>query len=322
MSSGPNGSSPNGSTAVCVLVEGSYFHGMAVLLNSLIRSGFVGELIVGYRGDLPPWLVALHGNGSSASSPVAEHVTLRLVSITSDWHLTNLKAAFMQQIFDEINPDLQVLFYFDADILVNCAWANFERWVRHGVVLVLDMAETYMPAQHAFRREWSAMAERCGRTSRAVNGYVNGGCVGLSRAHIEIVRVWGALMARLHSEGLDMRKIVAPDGMPEYAKMDQDILNAAVMATDVPLSLLGVEAMDIFPSANIMTHYMIFSKPWRRRYIVDALKGFPPSRNEWYFWNLVNNPVQSMTPSELRAARRRLKIARLIGHVRRRGLRE
>ncbi len=94
------------------------------------------------------------------------------------------------------------------------------------------------------------------------------------------------------------------------------------MASDVPLALLGMEAMDIWPPARIMTHYMIFDKPWRRNYIKDAVKGFPPAANEWYFWNLVNNPIHSMPPSELRAARRRLQIARLIGHLRRRGLRE
>lgn len=38
---------------VCMLVEGHYFHGAAALCNSLLRNGFKGEIVVGYRGALP-----------------------------------------------------------------------------------------------------------------------------------------------------------------------------------------------------------------------------------------------------------------------------
>jgi hypothetical protein len=184
------------------------------------------------------------------------------------------------------------------------------------------MSETYMPPQHAFRHEWAAFAGRAGFSCRTATGYVNGGCVGVSRANIRFLRTFARLMRQLEIDGLDMSKIKYSGGTPEFAKMDQDVLNATVMATDVPLAVLGQEAMDIFPSATIMTHYMIHAKPWARNYIKDAFKGFAPDRNEFLFWNLVNNPVQSFTPAELRRKRLLLRIGKLMGHVRKRGLRE
>jgi hypothetical protein len=309
-------------SVVCVLAERTYFHGVAVLLNSLIRHGFAGEMVIGYRGALPPWCAALRGEVDGVPRTVAPGVTVRFVTVETDWHLANVKAAFMQRICDEIRPDLQTLFYFDADVLVRCDWAHFERWATRGVVLVLDMAETYMPAQHVFRREWEALAGRCGLTCRSAAGYANGGCVGVSAGDIGFVRVWLRMMTQLAAEGHDMTKVTVQGGMPEFAKMDQDVLNATVMATDMPLALLGQEAMDIFPSAVVMTHYMIHDKPWLRDYILDAIKGFPPNRNEFIFWDLANNPVQSFTPDELRGKKRRLKIAHLVGHLRRHGVRE
>ncbi len=308
-----------GLSVVCVLAERTYFHGVTVLLNSLIRGGFSGEMVVGYRGTLPPYAAALRGASDGVPLVVAPGVSVRFHTVDTAWHLTNAKASFMQRIFEEICPSLRRLFYFDADLLLRCDWKHFERWAQHGVVLALDMAETYMPPDHVFRREWAALAARCGLTCRPATGYVNGGCVGVPVEQIEFVRVWARLMRQLEADGHDMTKAVAVGGMPEFAKMDQDVLNATVMATDVPLAVLGQEAMDIFPSAAVMTHYMFHTKPWLRDYVKDALKGFPPERNEYFFWELVNNPVQSFTPAELRAKQRRMKLARLIGYLRRRG---
>jgi hypothetical protein len=309
-----------GLAVVCVLVERTYFHGATVLLNSLIRNGFSGELVIGYRGALPPLIADLRGETDGVPRIVAPGVSVRFLPVDSTWHLTNLKASFMQRVFEEIRPDLGTMFYFDADLLLRCGWQHFERWVKHGVVLALDMSETFMPPQHVFRREWEALAARCGLTNiRPATGYVNGGCIGVSAKHFEFIRVWARLMRQLEADGHDMTKVTVTGGMPEFAKMDQDVLNATVMATDVPLALLGQEAMDIFPSSVIMTHYMFHAKPWLRDYITDALKGFPPERNEFVFWDLANNPIPSFTPAELRAKRRRMKLARLIGLLRRRG---
>ena len=50
-------------------------------------------------------------------------------------------------------------------------------------------------------------------------------------------------MEELERDGADMRKMKNATGKLEFARMDQDVLNATIMATDVPLCLLGSEAM-------------------------------------------------------------------------------
>ena len=44
---------------VCTMAEHQYFYGVAALTNSLVRAGFKGTVVVGYRGEWPPWLGAL-----------------------------------------------------------------------------------------------------------------------------------------------------------------------------------------------------------------------------------------------------------------------
>ena len=119
-----------------------------------------------------------------------------------------------------------------------------------------------------------------------------------------------------------MTRLVDRSGKPEFAKMDQDILNAAVMATTSPFGVLGVEAMDAFPSAQIMSHAMVFAKPWVRNYIRDAIIGFQPDAAHLAFWRYADKPIASFTPTEWQRKMRILKVSRLIGHLRRRSLRD
>jgi hypothetical protein len=42
--------------SLCTLFERNYHFGVAALSNSLIASGYSGDLWVGYRGALPGWI--------------------------------------------------------------------------------------------------------------------------------------------------------------------------------------------------------------------------------------------------------------------------
>lgn len=108
---------------------------------------------------------------------------------------------------------------------------------------------------------------------------------------------------------------------PEYAKMDQDLLNAAVMAVETPFNVLGIEAMDAFPSANIMALAMVFAKPWNRRYIYDALLGYQPDPAHIGYWTYADGPIQSFTPAEWRKKQRILKFTRWLGLLKRSSIR-
>ena len=119
-----------------------------------------------------------------------------------------------------------------------------------------------------------------------------------------------------------MGRMVNRTGKPEYAKMDQDLLNAAVMATDTPYCVLGVEAMDAFPSANIMSNAMVFAKPWLRNYIRDALIGFQPDPAHKAFWAYADGPIQAFTAAEWRRKMAILRLTKLLGYFKRRTVRD
>jgi hypothetical protein len=314
---------PSASSVACVIAERRYFHGAAALANSLIHGGFRGQIVVGYRGVLPGWAATIHNNRVLAQ--VAPGVILRFVPVGpapdgTDWHLSNVKPFFLRKVATEHCPDFDVLYFFDADIVIQCAWQHYWRWAQYGVVLAQDMAETAMPTNHAYRHEWRALAMRAGFTCRDIAGYFNGGFLGLSQQNITLLDVWAQLMEHYAGEGADMTSMTAHGGRPEFIRMDQDILNIALMATRFELAVLGREAMGCFPDQRIMQHAMVFAKPWQRNYLLDALKGFPPDNAHRAFWRHTNGPVQSFTPNELRTKRLQVRLARWIGLVRRRAV--
>jgi hypothetical protein len=157
---------------------------------------------------------------------------------------------------------------------------------------------------------------------REVTGYFNGGCVGLASGQPAFLQAWKTLLDTYAADGADMSRMVNRSGKPEYAKMDQDLLNAAVMATDTPFCVLGQEAMDAFPSASIMSHAMVFAKPWVRNYIRDAIIGFQPDPAHKAFWFYADQPIQSFTLAEWRRKMLILRVTKLLGYFKRRTVRD
>src|SRR5208282_258961 len=131
------------------------------------------------------------------------------------------------------------------------------------------------------------------------------------------------LMEELEREGADMRKIKNWAGRLEFARMDQDVLNATIVATDTPIALLGSEAMGLFPWAGeVMPHAMFHQKPWARNYIFDALRGFPPNHTYRAYWKFVDGPIRPFGELELKRKKTAVAIARLIGLVHSRSYRD
>lgn len=306
---------------VCMLAEGTYFYGVAAMANSLVRNGFTGHVVVGYRGPLPRWEGPVEARPGPAQ-PITPGADIVFLPVDGDWHLSNSKPHFMRRVATELHPDLASLWYFDCDIVLKTAWEAFPRWVAPGMLLFLDMAETYMPPHHAFRREWRALAARAGLGYRPVEGYMNGGCVGLAAGHLGFLDAWRALLDTYAADGADMTRMVNRSGKPEYAKMDQDLLNAAVMATDTPYCVLGVEAMDAFPSAEILAHAMVFAKPWQRNYIRDAIIGYQPDPAHHAYWKYADGPIRAFTAAEWQRKMRILKATKTLGYLKRRTVRD
>jgi hypothetical protein len=312
-----------GHHVVCTLAEGSYFCGVAALANSLVAAGFRGSILVGYRGNKPPWLKELEKDSTADAYLVTPEVRLQLIELPGVWHLNNCKPNFMKQIFNDLIPCAELVYYFDTDIVVTCAWSTLVRWAYEGVVVALDMADTYMSPHHVYRRAWQALAAKINRQCREFTGYVNGGCVGVNRRFVEFAEVWASLMEELEREKADMTQMKNWIGRHEFARMDQDILNATIMATDTPVALLGAEAMGWFPGAGeVMPHALLHKKPWARNYVLDALRGFPPDRAHRAYWCFVEGPIRPFGEWDLKRKKAALAIATAIGRFHARSYRD
>lgn len=299
---------------VCTVAENGYFYGVAALLNSLVRANFEGTMVVGYRGERPLWLRELDNDTVLDTYAVTPNVRLQLVEISGLWHLTNCKPYLIRRVLFDLHKEAELVYYLDTDIVITRPWVTFANWARSGVLMVLDIADTYMSPHHPYRRAWEVLANRLGRKCREFTGYVNGGCVGISRAHAGFAVVWCELMEELERDGADMRKLRDLASKLEFARMDQDMLNAAVMATDVPIALLGIEAMGSYPwVGSVMLHALWRDKPWQRNYIIDALRGFPPDRAHRGYWNFVDGPIRPFDGFALFRKRIGLRLGRAIG---------
>jgi len=308
---------------VCTIAEGTYFLGVAALANSLVSAGFKGSIVVGYRGSSPEWLERLTKDSTPDVYVVTPEVRLQLIKILGPWHLANHKAHFIKKIFHEIVPNTDLVYFFDTDIVITHAWSTFAGWARNGVVVALDVADTYMSPHHIYRRAWQALAAKIDRKCRDFTGYVNSGCVGIDRQFAEFAEVWALLMEELAREGADMNKMKNWTGRLEFARMDQDVLNATIMATETPIALLGAEAMGWFPgTGDIMPHAMYHTKPWARNYILDALRGFPPDRIHRTYWRFAEGPIRPFGELELKRKKTALKVARIIGCFHKRSFRD
>lgn len=302
---------------VCTVAEGAYFNGVAALINSLVAAGFRGDVVVAYRGALPDWVGALAPDAGTDTRAVAPGVRLRTIPLPGAWHLGNLRPQLIVDIFARTRAEL--VFYFDTDIVVTGPWDAFARWAANGIVAALDVADSFMPANHAFRHEWRRLAATKGYACAETTGYFNSGCVGIGRAHADFAAVWRDLMLALEVEGADMRTLKDSSGKVEFSRMDQDMLNIAIMAAGAPISALGYESMGLYPRANqMMAHAMFYKKPWCRPYILDALRGIPPGQSHLAYWRHIDGPIQPFSPLSRRLRRVEVAIARFIGllHVR------
>jgi hypothetical protein len=120
-------------------------------------------------------------------------------------------------------------------------------------------------------------------------------------------------MEELERDGADMKVMKNWTGKLAFSRMDQDVLNATIMATNTPIALLGSEAMGMFPWASVvMPHAMFQKKPWDRKYLLDALRGFPPGRAYLAYWEFVDGPIRPFNRFKQVGKKIQVRIARLL----------
>ena len=311
--------------AVCTLFEGNYHRGAAVLVNSLVHSGFKGTIFAGFRGDLPPWAEGQarsigHDTGASELR-VTENVRIRFLPLETESHLTNYKPEFMLSLWREEAKDCDVLLYLDPDIVVNESWSYFEDWLQCGVALCEDV-NSPLPATHPRRQGWRRFYGPRGIELRGGQFvYVNGGVVGTKREDLEFLHLWLRLMNLMAEEigGLSAAKVegghsFAARGFANcFDSSDQDSLNATLEAYDDAVSILGQEAMGLKPGHALLPHAIGSRKPWKCSYLAEAIRGRPPRPVDKVYWENARYPLPVERSGRVRAKRLSIRLAAAIG---------
>lgn len=304
------------SAYVCSLFEGTYHIGLGALVNSLYRNGFRGTVFGGYRGELPPWATPTSPGEGSTDFDVGGGCRIRFIPLDTTLHLTSYKPIFMRQMFERFLKEEDLLCYFDPDITVKCRWSFFEEWVERGLALVEDATFPYLPSDHPLRFQWLEMARTAGLIQkRKPSRYYNGGFVGVPGRLRKVLAVWESLLEAAKAFGYDTTQLASTDRTSPWQAADQDLLNIAVMTTDVPISTLGPDGMDFSGGGYVMSHAVNSPKPWARDYMKSTLSGRPPSLSDKGFWDNAEHPIRLFPESVVRKRKLALKAGIAFGRI-------
>jgi hypothetical protein len=313
-------------SAICTLFEGNYHLGVAGLINSVSKQGFIGTVYVGYRGALPDWSNLATTDSSFAwkgakTLIISKELTIQFLPLIVNYQLTNYKPIFVLELFDTF-PDIERIAYFDPDIVIKCNWNFYETWMSHGVALVHEIINNDMPSTHPIRREWEKVALLCNKTpTRYISSYINAGFFGVCRKGIEFLELYRDVMdvARANYGYEDAHFNFSQDRSDIFYAKDQDALNIAAMCCECPISEMGPEAMDFLAGGFTMSHAVGSPKPWSKRFFLSALKGMPPTMADKEFWNNVTGPIKMYSPTDIKLTSASIKFAALIGRFYKRG---
>jgi hypothetical protein len=309
-----------GDAAICTLFEGDYHLGLAAFLNSLVRAGYAGTVWAGYRGALPPWLDQLKRAKSDADEYwIADQVRLVFLKLSTSIHLTNYKPEFMLNLLANEARDCKYLWYFDPDIFVKASWSFFADWQSNGIALCQEIANNILPPDAPLRQSWIRAAASIGFADpKPLYYYHNGGLAGVPREYSEFLEDWKRLIEMAGSRYCDLKNM--SHGAPEapFQCCDQDSLNIAAMYSKFPLSTLGPQGMG-FIRGNVIMYHTVGAKPWRGSFLVNTMKGVPPSDGAKFYLDQAQQPIRPYSRGGLAAKRLACGIAAFIGRFYRRG---
>ena len=298
---------------VFVLFDGDYHLGCGALVNSLFKAGFRGVVYAAYRGTLPPWAGAPRDREELHEHDIGEGCAIRFVKVDFPGHLMNHKPSFMLSMLRSHAERAARIYYFDVDIVVKAPWRFFRDWISSGIAVCQNMVEPHMAENHPLRRYWRDMAVALGLQCRPITGYFNSGFIGFGAEHLGFLATWESLMRGLEHSGRSPSHVTFGSRPDPAAFPDQDMMNAALMACDFPISPVDSAGMDFVDGGYVMSHAVGRAKPWRRRYVLDAMLGYPPDQAHKLFWRNVSEPIMVMPGYRRALAQASLGVAASIG---------
>lgn len=293
---------------VCTITSPGYWSGTGVLINSLHRAGFRGRFVIGHRGSREGWALSAEYYEKTIG------IKIDFVEIFFDGHLFYFKPEFMMSLFKDSN--IQRLYFFDSDIVVNADWEFFGGWAAESVALCQDVCFVGMEPGHPLKQEWSIILDRQGYLTRPVTGYVNAGFIGLHRDHLVLLEIWRNLMRLVPELQGDYHSPLQGPIWTPFIASDQDFLNMAIMGSTMPISMAGSEGMGFAPGQCYMAHAIGTNKPWDARVIRDVIvRGKRPSLATRAFWDTVAFPIPVYSINQQKTMQIAIRIAAGLGRV-------
>jgi len=304
--------------SLCTLFEGNYHYGVAALANSLVASGYQGELWVGYRGPLPRWVLDAPGFDPQVGHfQAGPSLVLRFVVLDTPLHFTYYKPTFIADLLAQ-NPQLDTVAYIDPDIVVKCDWPALAGWFLDGGVALCEDVNFRFPARHPKRLLWREHFAPHGFVERRpLDRYFNAGFIGIPRSSLGFLDLWRRVCEVVVAYN-GPKLIKVGGGAALFNSTDQDAMNFALTACDDKLNTVGADGMDFMPGGYYLSHAIGPAKPWHDGHVRRALRGFPPSLPAKAYFAYANHPIRVFTDSELARRKLNMKIAGAIGRVYRR----
>lgn len=294
---------------VCTNYDGHYEYGAGALINSLVSVNFIGKIIILYGDKLPFWENQLLKEDSEYAISGFPYIKILLRKVETDIHLAYNKPYMIHALMEEF-PESN-LFYFDPDITVIGDWTFYENWVNCGVALCLDECYPIMPFHHPFKKDYQTLFGSLGYDLVNPNDYyINSGFIGVNPGHKSLIKCWMDFTQHLKDEGHYLYGLMEPSVKKYHASKrlnticgDQDIINAALLYTKLPLSIMGQEAMGFTPAGFTMNHNTKNPKTWKRNFLKEFIrKGIDFTPKDQAFLN------NSIAPINLYSRNQRLLI--------------
>lgn len=290
----------------CTLFENHYHYGVAALANSLYRHGYRGNIFAGYKGNLPQWASSARENNDlewrgAKILTVEEDLKIHFLPVVVEYHLTNFKPDFMLNLLCGPAKKAESLVYFDPDIVLISPWTFFEDWLSSCDVCLFEDVNSPLGRNHPKRIAWrNYFAIHDVSLKFKDPSYANGGFIAVRAEKKDFLETWKRLqnlmapviggLERSSVSGVPIIKEANTPYAP-FGKSDQDALNAAVEAWNGKFSFLGKEGMAFAPGEAIIPHALGNPKPWRTKFIFQALKGYPPTVAHKAYWQYTKGSI-------------------------------
>lgn len=297
-------------TSIMTLFQGDYYLGAGALINSLVQSNFSGNFIA-YVNNISDLELQVQDQINST-----KNISLSFVKVEGERHFAFAKPNSALEVLHQTNAEN--LLYFDPDIIVTAPFQFFQSWSRFGIGLVEEIQFFRMSEDHPIRKQWGDWAASHSlEVRRNIGKYFNSGFFSIGKKDISWLKAWSNVLELLDSEGqldphVDRRRY------RPFATWDQDAMNLSLMLCDNTLSTMGPEAMGFTGTSIVMLHATGPKKPWRKRFISEALKGNAPTLVDRAWLANTQGPIEVLSKSEFKRKSLEIKIASAIGRFIRR----